>query len=146
MKLTRQIIFLLSFLVCVNSCQKEESETISINKKQYKEQLKGFWLGQCIANWTGLITEMDKIGNLGNIKTGNFYTRKDWGSKDIPNIWGEKKDSLSDIIEFIFKDTNEIWGSDDDTDIEDLFKAESDLNTTTKGYGNAEEFVLENIK
>ena len=35
---------------------------------------------------------------------------------------------------------------DDDTDIEDLFKAESDLNTTTKGYGNAEEFVLENIK
>ena len=35
---------------------------------------------------------------------------------------------------------------DDDTDIEDLFKEESDLNTTTKGYGNAEEFVLENIK
>ena len=35
---------------------------------------------------------------------------------------------------------------DDDTDIEDLFKAESDLNTTTKSYGNAEEFVLENIK
>lgn len=35
---------------------------------------------------------------------------------------------------------------DDDTDIEDLFKKESDLNTTTKGYGNAEEFVLENIK
>ncbi len=122
MKLTRQIIFLLSFLVCVNSCQKEESETISINKKQYKEQLKGFWLGQCIANWTGLITEMDKIGNLGNIKTGNFYTRKDWGSKDIPNIWGEKKDSLSDIIEFIFKDTNEIWGSDDDTDIEYMYQ------------------------
>ena len=35
---------------------------------------------------------------------------------------------------------------DDDTDIEDLFKAESSTKTTTKGYGNAEEFVLENIK
>ena len=35
---------------------------------------------------------------------------------------------------------------DDDTDIEDLFKVESDPKTTTKGYGNAEEFVLENIK
>ena len=35
---------------------------------------------------------------------------------------------------------------DDGTDIEDLFKTESDSNTTSKGYGNAEEFVLENIK
>ena len=27
---------------------------------------------------TGLVTEMDKIGNIGEIKTGAFYTRDDW--------------------------------------------------------------------
>ena len=55
-----------------------------ISSLDYLNKLYGFWLGQCIANWTGLITEMDKIGNIGNIKTGKFYTRKDWGKADQP--------------------------------------------------------------
>ena len=29
----------------------------TISKVEYKEKLKGFWLGSCIANWTGLKTE-----------------------------------------------------------------------------------------
>lgn len=32
---------------------------------------------------------MDKIGNIGDIKTGNFYTRVDWGQPDHPSIWAE---------------------------------------------------------
>jgi len=48
-----------------------------INREHYYDKLQGFWLGTCIANWTGLVTEMDKIGNIGELKTGNFYTRKD---------------------------------------------------------------------
>ena len=58
--------------------QMEEAH-ISISRDQYYDQLYGFWLGQCIANWTGLVTEMDKIGNIGEIRTGPFYTRHDWG-------------------------------------------------------------------
>ena len=34
-----------------------------ISRSDYANKLYGFWLGQCIANWTGLVTEMDKIGN-----------------------------------------------------------------------------------
>ena len=32
-----------------------------LSRSKYIDQLQGFWLAQCIANWTGLITEMDKI-------------------------------------------------------------------------------------
>ena len=105
-----------------NSIQEEEVY-IRISRDKFKNQLYGFWLGQCIANWTGLVTEMDKIGNIGEIKTGDFYTRKDWGKPDQPSIWGEGTPSdLSPTIDFVFKDTNEIWGSDDDTDIEYMYQ------------------------
>ena len=63
------------------------TDFFEIDKEEYSNKLEGFWLGQSIANWTGLITEMDKIGNIGEIKTGNFYTRENWGKKDEPNIW-----------------------------------------------------------
>lgn len=105
-----------------NSIQEEEVY-IRISRDKFKNQLYGFWLGQCIANWTGLVTEMDKIGNIGEIKTGDFYTRKDWGKPDQPSIWGEGIPSdLSPTIDFVFKDTNELWGSDDDTDIEYMYQ------------------------
>ena len=45
-----------------------------INRATYSDKLYGFWLGTCIANWTGLVTEMDKIGNIGEIKTCLLYT------------------------------------------------------------------------
>ena len=51
-----------------------ENSDIIISRKQYFNQLYGFWLGQCIGNWTGLVTEMDKIGNIGDIKRGRFFT------------------------------------------------------------------------
>ncbi|NER15021.1 ADP-ribosylglycohydrolase family protein [Leptobacterium flavescens] len=94
-----------------------------ISRSEYLDKLEGFWLGQCIANWTGLITEMDKIGNIGEIKTGDFYTREDWGKADKPSIWGEGQPSkISPVIDFVFKDENELWGADDDTDIEYMYQ------------------------
>ena len=97
---------------------------LKISRSDYYNKFYGFWLGQCIANWTGLVTEMDKIGNIGNIKTGNFYTRDDWEGIDQPNIWSKKpfKIDSSKTIDFVFKNTNEIWGSDDDTDIEYMYQ------------------------
>ena len=97
------------------------SETI-ISRLEYKEKLYGFWLGQCIANWTGLVTEMDKIGNIGEVKTGNFYTREDWGKPDQPNIWSEEPSKLSATIDFVFEDEGDVWGADDDTDIEYMYQ------------------------
>ena len=100
-----------------------EESVISISRDKYYNQLYGFWLGQCIANWTGLVTEMDKIGNIGEIKTGDFYTRENWGKPDQPNIWGQGIPSdLSPTIDFVFRDPNEIWGADDDTDIEYMYQ------------------------
>ncbi len=101
-----------------------------ISRTKYMEKLYGFWLGECIANWTGLVTEMDKIGNIGDIKTGAFYTRDDWGKPDQQNIWGGGLNgNLSPTIDFIFKNEGEIWGADDDTDIEYIYQ---DLLYTNK--------------
>lgn len=94
-----------------------------ISRTAYKDKLYGFWLGQCIANWTGLVTEMDKIGNIGEIKTGDFYTREDWGKPDQPSIWAEGIPSeLSPTIDFVFEDEGGVWGADDDTDIEYMYQ------------------------
>ncbi|MCA0932940.1 ADP-ribosylglycohydrolase family protein [Lutimonas saemankumensis] len=96
---------------------------IILSREDYKNQLYGFWLGQCIANWTGLITEMDKIGSIGELKTGDFYTREDWGQPDQPSIWGEGVPSaLSPTIDFILIGQDSVWGADDDTDIEYIYQ------------------------
>ena len=96
---------------------------LKISRSAYKDQLYGFWLGQCIANWTGLVTEMDKIGNVGEIKTGKFYTRDDWGKLDQPSIWAEGVPSdLSENIDFVLRGPDSIWGADDDTDIEYMYQ------------------------
>jgi hypothetical protein len=94
-----------------------------ISRANYFDKMYGFWLGQCIANWTGLVTEMDKIGTIGEIKTGAFYTRNDWGKPDQPSIWGQGIPSnLSPTIDFVFVKPDSVWGSDDDTDIEYMYQ------------------------
>ena len=95
----------------------------TLSRSKYAEKLQGFWLAQCIANWTGLVTEMDKIGNIGEVKTGAFYTREDWGKPDQPSIWAEGVPSdLSPTIDFVVEGPGEVWGADDDTDIEYLYQ------------------------
>jgi hypothetical protein len=92
-----------------------------VSREAYREKLYGFWLGQCIANWTGLVTEMDKIGGEG--PHGEFYTRADWGRPDQPSIWGQGVPSeLSATIDWVFEDPGGTWGADDDTDIEYLYQ------------------------
>ena len=98
-------------------------DTLSLSRKVYAEKLEGFWLAECIANWTGLVTEMDKIGNIGEIKTGPFYTRNDWGRPDQPSIFDPENISpWSKTIDFVFRGPDEIWGADDDTDIEYMYQ------------------------
>ncbi|AWV98708.1 ADP-ribosylglycohydrolase family protein [Arcticibacterium luteifluviistationis] len=97
---------------------------LPISRADYKNKLEGFWLGQCIANWTGLVTEMDKIGNIGAIKTGDFYTREDWGKPDLPSIFSENGEisKWSPTLDFVLEDQGGIWGADDDTDIEYIYQ------------------------
>ncbi len=129
------IIVLLALVTTISGCNQEDNDWINyesyeplgdeiiISRAEYKNKLHGFWLGQCIANWTGLVTEMDKIGNIGDIKTGEFYTRDDWGQPDQPSIWGEGIPSaLSPTIDFVFEDSLGVWGADDDTDIEYIYQ------------------------
>lgn len=102
---------------------KSNPSDLIISRANYFDKLYGFWLGQCIANWTGLVTEMDKIGNIGEIKTGEFYTMEDWGKPDQPNIWSNGVPSdLSPVIDYVLVDEGGIWGSDDDTDIEYMYQ------------------------
>ena len=112
-----RFIFLI-FLILI-SCTNDK-ENFVINKKEYKDKLEGFWLGQSIGNWTGIITEMDKIGAPVNGKGGGFYVYDDWGKKDEPNIWSNSSNYKT--IDFNLAKADSIWGSDDDTDIEYMYQ------------------------
>ncbi|MBL7214797.1 MAG: ADP-ribosylglycohydrolase family protein [Phycisphaerae bacterium] len=73
---------------------------LAISRSQYAQRLHGFWLGECIANWTGLRTEFNR-------KEAPFYTDKDWGHKNRV---------------FVLVDEGDAWGADDDTDIEYIYQ------------------------
>ena len=91
-------------------------DDLVVSRQAYVDKLYGFWLGQCIANWTGIVTETDKIGGEG--PAGEFYTRDDWGQPDQVNIRG----GISTTIDWVLVDEDEIWGADDDTDIEYIYQ------------------------
>ena len=117
------ILFLIGLLFFSSYSLNDLDKNMSvISIPEYKDQLKGFWLGQCIANMTGLVTEMDKIGNIGEIKTGKFYTSNDWGKLDEPNIFSPNQISeYSETIDFVFEQDG-VWPADDDTDIEYMYQ------------------------
>jgi len=162
------LLFVLGVMSCKDANKKEANQVINvmtdpeleyntyaqkttdkvISRSDYADKLYGFWLGQCIANWTGLVTEMDKIGNIGEIKTGPFYTRDDWGKPDQPSIWGEGLPSeLSENIDFVFRGEDEIWGADDDTDIEYMYQHLLYTNKTSRLSGKQiKEGWLKHIK
>ncbi|MEO0469996.1 MAG: ADP-ribosylglycohydrolase family protein [Bacteroidota bacterium] len=105
-------------LLSYNRYQPQEGDHI-ISRSDYAEKLYGFWLAQCVANWTGLVTEMDKVGDE---STGAFYTREAWGQTDQPDFWSRKVSKLSPIIDFVYAADDSIWGADDDTDIEYMYQ------------------------
>jgi len=112
-----------------------KSTDLVISRTEYQQKLYGFWLGQCIANWTGLVTEMDKIGGAGkNGKAAGFYTSANWGQPDEPNLWGFS--DVSDTITFVFEAEGSIWGADDDTDIEYIYQHLLYENKTTQLTGS----------
>ena len=114
-------LFYFLIIICLFSCNDNNNKTV-ISVTEYRDKLKGFWLGQCIANMTGLVTEMDKIGNVGDIKTGSFYTSDDWGKLDKPSIFSPNKPSdLSKTIDFVFEQDG-VWPADDDTDLEYMYQ------------------------
>lgn len=91
-------------------------DDLVVSRQAYAEKLHGFWLGQCIANWTGIVTETDKIGGEG--PSGEFYTRDDWGQPDQVNVRG----GIYTTIDWVLVDEDGIWGADDDTDIEYIYQ------------------------
>ena len=96
-----------------------QADALTLSRSEYSERLHGFWLGQCIANWTGIITEMDKIGGEGD--TGVFYTREDWGKTVPARRWGFDS-GRTKTIDWVRRGPDEIWDADDDTDIEYIYQ------------------------
>ncbi len=146
-------LILISVIISLNSCSSEigskqniikddnleyknytpTGKEIIVSRNDYFNKLKGFWLAQCIANWTGLVTENDKIGNIGESNTADFYTREDWGKKDELNLPSNKVDRY---IDFVFEGSDGMWGADDDTDIEYIYQHLLYMNKTSKLSGN----------
>ncbi len=113
----------LSLMACTREQPAEQANgdvLLTLSRSDYANGLEGFWLGQSIANWTGLVTEMDKIGGDG--PTGEFYTRDDWGKPDQPNIFSGEVSPWSPTIDWVFEDPDGVWGADDDTDIEYIYQ------------------------
>lgn len=73
-----------------------------LQRDEYRDRLEGMWLGQCIANWTGLRTE-------GRAKEPPFLTDDDWGRVDLGR----------GLVTFVLD--QDPWGADDDTDIEYVY-------------------------
>lgn len=79
-----------------------------IDVANYESRLRAMWLGQCIANWTGLRTE-------GRRNNPPFYTDADWG---------QIRDGQ--LIDFVL--TQDPWLADDDTDVEYVYLHLLDLH------------------
>lgn len=89
----------------INSVNQEITEQLVINRTVYKDKLRGFWLGSCIANWTGLPTE--------NRRTDfPFFTDEDFGPGKIDYILDQNP-----------------WGADDDTDVEYVYQIAIEKNS-----------------
>lgn len=125
--------FLVASILISAGCTDDPPEELSLAATEREvliDRWQGFWLGQSIGNWTGLVTEMDKIGGGG--PQGQFYTRDDWGAVDQPAIWSDLPSDISSTINFVLRRPGETWGADDDTDIEYMYLwAMADLGLDT---------------
>lgn len=78
------------------------SPALALDRAAYAERLRAMWLGECLANWTGLRTEGVRIQRP-------FFTDADWGKP-----LGRDRAP----IDFVLLDP---WQADDDTDIEYVY-------------------------
>ena len=88
-----------------NSAYSGMSAGRQINRDDYADRLRAMWLGETIANWTGLTTEGVK-------QDAPFYSDADWG---VDQQLSSKPNS---VIDFVLQDP---WLADDDTDIEYVY-------------------------
>jgi hypothetical protein len=95
----RNFIASLTFLVLAGAANAQGTRLLS--KDDYADRLRGMWLGQTIANWTGLRTE-------GLRQAPPFYTDADWG---------QSPDGIG--INFVLNQNP--WLADDDTDVEYVY-------------------------
>jgi hypothetical protein len=72
------------------------SSDLVLDRVDYQDRLRSFWLSQSIANWTGLQTE-------GKRTSIPYYTDDDW-----------------EIFDFVLD--HGVWSADDDTDIEYIYQ------------------------
>jgi len=102
-----------------------------INRVEYADKLRALWLGECIANWTGLITENDNT-------TPPFYTDDDW--RTVSNSGWETGDTIDYVLNL------DPWLADDDTDIEYTYiHLLTDHNTTTLNSEQIRDGWIEHI-
>ena len=102
MKATMQVLFYAVLAVQMAACGNDAH--IEIDRSQYHDKLRGFWLGSSIANWTGLPTENTRA-------EPPFFNDNDW-QKQI----GRE----GEVVDYVLG--NDPWGADDDTDIEYVYQ------------------------
>lgn len=90
------------------------SENLVISRSKYISKLHGFWLGQSIANWTGLITETRR-------NDPPFYTDFDWSDR-YQVLLRDTDVFATNFISYMFVEEGNVWGADDDTDIEYMYQ------------------------
>ncbi|MDX1995320.1 MAG: ADP-ribosylglycohydrolase family protein [bacterium] len=96
------LIYVHLFSILLLSAGIVESQSAPmLSRTDYHDRLQGMWLGESLANWTGLNTE-------GSRTEAPFFTDEDWGV--TVGRWQP--------IDFIVQP---VWGSDDDTDIEYVY-------------------------
>lgn len=81
---------------------------LDTTREAYAERLRGLWLAESVANWTGLLTESER-------RRAPFYRDEDWGT---PQARFGIEGSAMETIELNFLDP---WGADDDTDVEMIY-------------------------
>ena len=86
-------------------CPRQPLTDGQLSRCEYAQRLRAMWLGEAIANWTGLTTE-------GVRQDAPFYTDADW-TLDQNLSW-----KMDDVIDFVLQDP---WLADDDTDIEYVY-------------------------
>ena len=92
------LVFAGSAILCLPVPAASAQGARLIDRAEYADRLRGMWLGECIANWTGLRSE-------GKVTQAPFLTDADWG-----------RDLGKGPLEFVLD--QDPWLSDDDTDVE----------------------------
>lgn len=101
MRHKREIVAGLTLVLTAGSATAQSTRVM--NRSDYESRLRGLWLGECIANWTGLRAEASRT-------SPPFFTDADWGTQPT-GAHGP----------LVFVTDQNPWRADDDTDIEYVY-------------------------